>query len=225
MTGSLLNKIWAILWKDIRCEFRTKDTIASVLVFSILVIVVFHFAFDPGSEMFEEMAPGVLWVAFTFAGVLGLNRSFVREKEQGCLEGLMMSPVDRAGIYVGKMLSCLVFMLVVEAIVLPVFSVLFDLPLVLPRLWLIVFLATIGFAGVGTVFSALAVHTRARDIMLPLLLFPLIIPVIIAATEASEKALLGAAWSEMAISLGIIGAFDVVFLIVPALVFEFVLEE
>jgi heme exporter protein B len=218
-------KVSAILWKDILSEFRTRDTIVSVLVFSILVIVIFNFTFESGSRMFELIAPGVLWVAFTFAGMLSLNRSFTREKEKGCLEGLVLCPVDRVAVYAGKMLGCLVFMLVIEAIVLPIFSVLFDLPLFLPKLGLVVLVATIGFAAVGTVFSALAVHTRSREIMLPLLFFPIVIPVIIAAVRASELALSGVPWSEISSWLGVIAAFDVIFLVVAAFVFEYVLEE
>ena len=225
MTSSFWIKVSAILWKDILSELRTKDTIASVLVFSILVIVIFNFTFEPGNRLFKDIAPGVLWVAFTFAGMLSLNRSFARDKEKGCLEGLMLCPVDRAVIYTGKMLGCLVFMLVVEAIILPIFCVLFDLPLFLPKLGVITLVATVGFAAVGTVFSALAVHTRAREIMLPLLFLPIVVPVIIAAVEASGLALSGAPWSEMTTWLGVMLAFDVIFLLVAAWVFEYVLEE
>ncbi|UCG82313.1 MAG: heme exporter protein CcmB [Dehalococcoidia bacterium] len=225
MKSSFWVKVSAILWKDVLTEFRTRDTFTSVLVFSILVIVIFNFTFDPGSQMFETVAPGVLWVTFTFAGVLSLNRSFARDKEKGCLDGLVLCPADRVALYLGKMLSCLAFMLVVEAIVLPVFAVLFDLPLYLPKLAVIAVVATIGFAAVGTVFSALVVHTRARELLLPLLFFPIIIPVIIAAVKASELALSAASWSEMTSWLTIIAAFDVIFTVAAALVFDYVLEE
>ncbi|UCC60931.1 MAG: heme exporter protein CcmB [Dehalococcoidia bacterium] len=225
MKSSFWVKVSAILWKDVLTEFRTRDTFTSVLVFSILVIVIFNFTFVPGSQMFETVAPGVLWVTFTFAGVLSLNRSFARDKEKGCLDGLVLCPADRVALYLGKMLSCLAFMLVVEAIVLPVFAVLFDLPLYLPKLAVIAVVATIGFAAVGTVFSALVVHTRARELLLPLLFFPIIIPVIIAAVKASELALSAASWSEMTSWLTIIAAFDVIFTVAAALVFDYVLEE
>lgn len=225
MTSSFWVKVSAILWKDVLAEFRTRDTITSVLVFSILVIVIFNFTFDPGSQMFETIAPGVLWVTFTFAGVLSLNRSFARDKEKGCLEGLVLCPADRVALYLGKMLSCLAFMLVVEAIVLPVFAILFDLPLYLPKLAIITVVATIGFAAVGTVFSALAVNTRARELLLPLLFFPIVIPVIISAVKASGLALSAAPWSEMTSWLTIMVAFDVIFTVAAALVFDYVLEE
>jgi len=218
-------KVFAILWKDILSELRTRETASAVLVFSILVIVIFNFAFEPDSDTIETVAPGILWVAFTFSGVLSLNRTFVLEKEKGCLEGLMLCPVSREVIYWGKMAASLAFMLIVEAIATPVFLILFDLPLFVPELVLVIVLATVGFVAVGTLLSALATNTRARDTLLPILFFPLVVPVIIAAVKASETVLSGGAWDEMSTWLQVMAAFDVVFLVVPSLVFEFVIEE
>lgn len=213
----------AILWKDILSELRTRDIIVSVLVFALLVIVIFNFAFDPAR--IRLVASGVLWVALTFAGVLGLNRSFVLEKDKGCLEGLMLCPVSREIIYLGKLLGNLLFMLIVAIIVLPIFFILFNLPVFNPELILIVLLATIGFASVGTLFSALAVNTKARDIMLPILFFPIVAPVIIAAVKATGLVLDGEPWSSWASWLQIMIAFDVIFMVVSSLVFEFIIEE
>ena len=170
------------------------------------------------------VAPGILWVTFAFAGVLSLSRSFILEKEEGCLEGLMVCPVSREVIYVGKMLGSLLFMLVIEAIALPIFAFLFNLVLSL-QLVTITVLATVGFVAVGTLFSALAVNTRAREMVLPILFLPIVIPVIIAAVSASGLALSGDSWSSLSSWLGIIGAFDAVFLVVSFLVFAFVIEE
>ena len=220
-----MSKVLAILWKDILSELRTKEIAASVLFFAILVIVVFSFAFDPEDDTIGLVAPGVLWIAFTFAGVLGLNRMFAVEKEKGCLEGLMLCPVDRDIIYWGKMAGSFIFMIAVEIIVTPIFLVLFDLPLFMPELALIAVLATIGFVSVGTLFSALAINTRAKDILLPILFFPIVVPVIISAVKASEIAFDGKPFSDMLSWLGIMVAFDVVFLVVSALVFGFVIEE
>jgi heme exporter protein B len=219
------NRTLAILWKDILVQLRTRDIISSTLVFGILVIVVFNFAFEPDSVRPDLVAPGILWVAFTFAGVLSLNRSFILEKEKDCLQGLMLCPVGREVLYAGKMLGCLLFMLLIEAIILPVFAVLFDLPVFLPKLAVITFLATVGFALVGTLFSALSVHTKAREVMMPVLFFPVVVPVIIAAVKASELTLKGEPWGELASWLEIIIAFDVVFLVVSPWVFGNVLEE
>ena len=216
-------KVLAILWKDILSELRTRDIVVSVLVFALLVIVIFNFAFEP--ERVGQVASGVIWVALTFAGVLGLSRSFVLEKDKGCLEGLMLCPVDRDAIYFGKMLGNLIFILVVAVIVLPIFFILFNLPIFQPALVLIVVLATIGFASVGTLFSALAVNTKAREIMLPILFFPIIAPVIIAAVKATGLVLAGESWSSLSSWLQIMAAFDIIFLVVSSWVFEFIIEE
>jgi len=211
------DKVLIILWKDVLSELRTKEIATSLVAFALLVIVVVSFALDPG-ERSSSLAAGVLWIAITFAGMLGLGRSFVLEKDKGCLQGLMLCPVDRGLLYMGKMLSIAVFMLVVEAIILPIFIVLLDQPHFSPQLIVIAILATIGFAAIGTLFSALAVNTKARDVMLPLLF-------LIAAIESSAMALAGEPWSELAPWLGIIVAFDAIFLAISPFVFEFVIEE
>ena len=213
----------AITWKDVLSEMHTKETISSVLVFALLVIVIFNFAFEP--DRVRLVASGVLWVALTFAGVLGLSRSFAVEKDKGSLEGLMLCPVGRDVIYFGKMLGSLTFILVVAIIVLPIFFILFNLPVFKPELVLIVVLATIGFASVGTLFSAMAVNTKARDIMLPILFFPIVAPVIIAAVKATELALAGESWGSFSTWLQVLVAFDIIFLVVSSLVFEFIVEE
>lgn len=190
----------------------------------MLAIVIFGFAFGPEEGNIEVVASGILWVAFTFAGVLGLSRSFVLEKERGCLEGLMLCPVEREVIYLGKMLATLLFMLLVEAIALPIFSGLLNLPIFLPGLLVIAFLATIGFVAVGTLFSAIAVNTKAREIMLPLLFFPIVVPVLIAAVKSSSLVLVAAPWKELWSWLEMIVAFDIIFLVLSAFIFEFVME-
>ena len=215
----------AITWKDAISEMRTKEIVSSVLVFTLLVIVTFNFAFGTSQEMMGLVAPGILWVTFAFAGVLSLNRSFIPEKEEGCLEGLMASPVSREAIYVGKMLGSLLFMLIVEAIALPVFAFLFNLPVISLQLIVITVLATIGFVAVGTLFSALAVNTKAREMVLPILFLPIIVPVIISAVKASDLALSGESWAGLFSWLQIIVAFDIIFLVVSVLIFAFVIEE
>jgi heme exporter protein B len=218
------DKILTIVWKDIKSEIRTKEIATSLVAFALLVIIVISFALEPG-ENTSSIAAGILWIAFTFAGVLGLSRSFVLEKDKGCLQGLMLCPVDRSLLYLGKMLSILIFMLVVEAIILPVFIVLFNQHSFPPQLLVIVPLATIGFAAVGTLFSAMAVNTRARDVMMPLLFLPIAAPVIIAAIKSTGLVLSGESWGAIASWLGVMAAFDAIFLAVSPLVFEFVIEE
>lgn len=219
------HKVIAITWKDALSGMRTKEIIFSVLVFTLLVIVIFNFAFGTSQEMMELVAPGILWVTFAFAGVLSLNRSFIPEKEQDCLEGLMACPASREVIYVGKMLGSLLFMLIIEVIALLIFAFLFNLPVFSPQIITITVLTTIGFVAVGTLFSALAVNTKAREMVLPILFLPIVAPIIISAVKASELALSGEPWSGLSSWLQIIGAFDVIFLIVSFLIFAFVIEE
>ena len=180
-----LRPVFAILIKDLLLEFRTKDILVSMLLFGLLVIVIFNFAIDPTPRMIATVAPGILWVSFTFGGVLGLNRSFGLEKDRGNLHGLMLAPVSRDALYFGKMLGNLAFMLMVEAIVYPVFAIIFNLPLWIPELIPIILLATVAISAVGTIFSAMAVNTRSREVMLPALFLPVIVPVIIGAVEAT----------------------------------------
>ncbi len=164
--------VWAVVKKDIVAELRTKETLSMMLIFVLLAVFIFNFAFDLRVDNVREVAPGVMWVAFVFAGILGLNRSFIQEVDRGCLDGLLMAPVDRSLIFLGKMLGNLIFMLVVDAMALPVFSVLLNLALVRWDIVLIVVLGTVGFAGIGTLFAAMTANTRAREVMLPLLLSP-----------------------------------------------------
>jgi len=223
--NKLFIRILVIFWKDMLTELRTKEVITSVLVFALLVLVIFNFAFGMRADGMEFVAPGILWVALTFGGVLGFNRMFAVEKENSRLEGLMLCPVDRAVIYWGKLAGGFTFMLAVAIVITPIFLALFNLPLFLPKLALIIVLAIIGFAAVGTLFSAVAVNTRARDIMLPILFLPVVVPVVIAAVKATVPVLAGKSWGDILTWLQIMIAFDIIYLVVATLVFEFVLEE
>lgn len=222
-------KFWrhalTITWKDTISEMRTKEIISAVLVFTLLVIVIFNFAFAASQQIMTLVAPGILWVTFAFAGVLSLNRSFLPETEQGCLEGLMACPISREVIYVGKMLGSLLFMLIIEAIALPIFAFLFNLPVFSLQLITVTILTTIGFVAVGTLFSALAVNTKAREMVLPILFLPVVVPIIISAVNASGLALSGEPWASLLTWLQIIVAFDAIFLVVSFLIFAFVIEE
>jgi heme exporter protein B len=222
---AFVRKILAIVHKDIIAELRTKEMFSSMFVFALLVIVIFNFAFELRVANVKQVGPGVLWVTFTFAGMLGLNRSFILEKDKGCLEGLLLAPVDRSAIYFGKMLGNLIFMSVVEAIVLPIFWVLFNPPLFSPALILVIVLGTLGFAGVGTLFSAIAVHTRAREVMLPILLFPIVVPLMVAAVKITGGLLDGQPLGEMRNWLNLLVGFDVIFLTVSYMTFDYVVEE
>ena len=215
--------VLTILWKDIVLELRTKDILVSVLVFSLLVIVVFNFAVTPTPQTVAFVAPGILWIAFTFGGVLGLNRSIALEHESGGLQTLMLAPVSRDLIFFGKMLGNLLFMLLVEVAVFPVFAVLYNFSLLLPGLLPVAVLATVAIATVGTLFAAIAANTRSRELMLPLLFFPAVVPVVIAAVEASTTVLQGD--STLDRWLPFLIAFDAIFLVVCPFAFQLVVEE
>lgn len=217
--------IKAIVAKDVAAELRGKETLSTLLIFSLMIVVIFNFAFELRVENVRQIAPGVLWVAFTFAGILALNRSFVVEREEGCIEGLRLTPVDRGVIYLGKFLGNTLFLLVTEACILPIFAVLFDVSILDPVLWLIIVLGTVGYVAVGTLFAAMAVNTRAREAMLPLLLFPIAVPVLIAATKATGQVLDGQPLSEVYSWLRLLLAFDIIFVVIAWLGFEYVLEE
>ncbi|MEK7851643.1 MAG: heme exporter protein CcmB [Deltaproteobacteria bacterium] len=225
--GNYLKKVFLIAAKDLRIEFRSKEKVYSMFIFSLLVMVIFNFAFEPGASYINDVAPGVLWVAFTFAASLGLSRSFMLEKEEDCMQGLMLSPLDRSGIYLGKFLGNFFFTIAMEVISLPFFAVFFNLSLVsnIPSLMIIIFLATFGFIAVGTLFSALSVGIRGGEMILPLLLFPMQVPVIISAVKATGMIMAGMEIGEYANWLKILVAFDIIFFIAPFVIFEYLIEE
>ncbi len=228
-------KFLEIAKKDLKQEFRTKQMLNSMMIFALLVIVIFSFAFgnessilikDINKKVVDLLAPGMLWIAFTFAGMLGLSRSFAGEKEEGCLDGLKLCPVDRAEIYNGKVLSNAVLMFLMEITTIPVFVILFNYELKnIPVLALVIILGTFGFIFVGTLLSALTVNTRTREILLPVILFPVLIPVILSAVTATGALLssgdISAIWGE----LQILAIYDIIFFIVAQLVFEYTIED
>ena len=220
------NKTMAVVMKDIIAELRTKEMLGAMFVFSLLVIFIFNFTFDLRADNATTLAPGVLWVAIAFAGILGLGRSFIIERDRGSLEGLLLAPVDRSALYLGKLIGNIIFISLVEVIILPVFIVLFNQPLsILPALVGVVILGTIGFAGVGTLFSAMVIHTRARDVLLPILLFPVVVPVLISAVRLTAAIMDGLPFADVQKWLGLLVAFDILFMAISFMLFDFVVEE
>lgn len=215
----------AILWKDLAAEWRSRQLISSMLVFSLLVLLIFNYALELDAAARATVTAGVLWVTFVFAGTLGLNRSLAVEQDRGCLDGLLLAPVDRSAIYFGKAIGNLVFMLVVEIVVLPVYSILYNQNLFKPGLLLVILLGSIGYVAVGTLLASMAVQSRARDMLLPILLFPLVIPVLIAAVKASGNFLEGLPMSEIWPYLNLLIVYDVIFAAVSYMVFDYVVEE
>jgi heme exporter protein B len=224
-SGNFIKAVVAVVWKDVRAEFRSRELFSAMLVFSLLIILIFNFALELDIKTRQSVTAGVLWATFAFAGTLGLNRSMAIEKDRGCLDGLLLAPVDRSAIYFGKVISNLAFMLIVEVIVLPVYSVLYNVNLFQPGLLLVILLGSIGYVGVGTLLAAMSVQTRTRDILLPILLFPVVIPVLLAAVKASSGFLSGADMADILLPINLLIAYDIIFIALAFMVFDSVVEE
>ncbi len=220
-----MRALWAVIWKDLAAELRSRELLSAMLVFALLVIFIFNFALELDPKTRSMVTAGVLWVTFAFAGTLGLNRSMAMEKDRGCLDGLLLAPVDRSAIYFGKMIGNLIFMLIVEAIILPVYTVLYNINLFNLGLILVVLFGSWGYVAVGTLLASMAVQTRTRDILLPILLFPVVLPLFIAAVKASGGFLLGVPLDEIRPWLNLLLVYDVVFSAVAFMVFDYIVEE
>ena len=222
-----MRNIIAILYKDIIIELRTKELLSAMFTFALLLLVIFNFAFSLSTEVIKFAAPAILWVSFTFAGVLGLSRSFAIEKEGNSIMGLLLTPVDRSVLFFGKMLGNFIFVIIVELIILPLFSLFFNFSFtdVLLPLVLVMILGTIGFVSVGTLFSAVALNTKLREVLLPILLFPIVIPVIISSVKLTGSILHGDSIQFNDSALHILISFDLIFIASCAVTFEYVLEE
>src|SRR3989338_6995589 len=175
MVAELLRRTWAMTWKDVTVELRARERINAMLFFAALVLFIFNFALGPAREKRREGAPGLLWLAFLFTGMLGLGRSFQAERENEGFEELLLTPGDREAIFFGKLAGNILFMVTAEALILPLFGILYNLDIwgLLPSLALVAFLGTVGFSAIGTLLAAMTAHLRAREVMLPVLLFPL----------------------------------------------------
>ena len=215
-----------IAGKDLRLELRTRDVVSSVGLFVLLVVVTASFALPLEGAGREGMAAGVLWIAFVFAALLGLGRSLAAEKEEACMAGLLLSPAPREGIFLGKLLSNLGFTGAVELLMVPIFIVLLQLhPGAIGLLLLSICLGTFGIATIGTLFAAMAVNTRGREAILPLLVLPIAVPLVTAAVKSSQAAFVGSWTSSTTSWLLLMVAFDAVFLLVALATFPYVTEE
>jgi heme exporter protein B len=220
-------QIRSLVWKDLLVEARGRESVLAAGVFALLVLVIFNFAFDLRIDTVAAVAPGALWVTITFAGVISLGRSFARERDRRTLDGLLLAPIDPAALYLAKLIVSLFSMLAVEAVLLPVFLALFNVQVNLPHLLGTLILGTLGLAGVGTLFAAIAAHTRAREALLPLLLFPIQVPVILATVKSTSAAITvpGLEPPEAGPWLGLLIAFDALFLSLSVILFDYAIEE
>lgn len=215
-----------ILAKELRLELRTRELLNATIVFALIVVVLFSFAFDPTSAESRRYGPGLLWIAFLFAGSLMLNPSFAREQANDTLDALRLAPIPDFSLLLGKMLANLIFLAAAQCVLLPVFAVLYNVSLsgILARLIFVLFLGDVGLIVTGTVFSAVSAHARMRELLLPLLLLPILAPLLIAAVEATaalfaDPPALDYTW------LSVLGAFDVVFLTASWILCDYLLEE
>jgi heme exporter protein B len=220
-----LRALWAVVWKDLAAEWRSREMISAMLVFALLVIFIFNFALELDPQARANLTSGILWVTLTFAGTLGLNRSMAVEKDRGCLDGLLLAPVDRTAIYFGKLLANFFVLLLVAAIILPVYSILYNSNLFQPGLMLVILLGGWGYVAVGTLLASMAVQARTRDVLLPILLFPVAVPVLVAAVKASGGYLEALPWDQISPWVNILIVYDVIFTAVAFMVFDYVVEE
>ena len=216
-----------VVWKDLVCELRSRETISSMLFFALIVILVFSFSFSMDQDAARQLIAGIIWVAFAFTGIIGLGKSFSSELQNDCLEALQISPIPKGAVYLGKVLANFLFILSVEILLFPLFILFFNLDVggELGLLLLVFFLATLGLSSVGTLFSALTVQIRAREVMLPVLLLPLAVPVMIAAVEATRGILNGDPYSFYSQWIQLLVVFDIIFTVVSFWLFELILDS
>ncbi len=220
-----LSVVGGLVWKDLAAELRSRELLGAMLVFALLVILIFNFALELQVATRKAITSGVLWTTFAFAGTLGLNRSMGMERERGCLDALLLAPVDRSAIYFGKALANLIFLLLVALIVLPIYSALYGVNLFNAGLMAVIVLGVVGYVAVGTLLSAMSIQTRTRDILLPILLFPVVLPVLIAAVKASNGFLQALEMTEIMPWINLLLVYDVIFVAVSFMSFEYIVQE
>jgi len=222
-----ISAAWLIARKDLAIEFRTRSAFFSAVVFALLGLVIFYYSWDPTAVSSVDLAPGVLWVIFTFSGLLGLHRSFGVEMTDHAIDGLLGSPVGREAIFLGKAIANLIFVAAVQLIAIPALMVFYNLPLgdVAGPLIAIAILAAIGLVAVGTLFSAMAVNTRLAELLLPMLALPFFVPIVTAAAQATARLLSGRPMVEASAWIKLLIAFDIVFVVACTLAYPFTIED
>jgi len=224
---TLVKQAYLLLCKDLLLEMRRRDSLLTMFFFGTLLLFVFHFAFDMPPDKVAELAPALLWLAFLFTGTLGLAQLFQAERDNHCLDALLLSPLDRGALFLAKTGFNLMLMLAVEVVVIPLFWILFNLSgwNLLPQLFLVTLLGTVGFCVLGTITAAITLRARARELLLPLVLFPLMIPVILATIRCMETVLKTGSFGDATPWLRLLLGFDVIFLTIGVLIFDWVIES
>jgi heme exporter protein B len=223
---SYAQRTWIVFWKDLLTERRSKESLNALLFFALLLLFLFQFALGPDSERLRSALPGLLWLGLILAGLLGLGKTFITERDNDCWDGLRLTPGDKSAIYLGKLLGNCVLMTAVEAVLLALFGFFYgvDLGPALGPLALVLALGTIGLAAVGTLFAAMTAQLRARELLFPVLLLPAQVPMLLAAVSATQAALLGQPLAEVSHWLKLLIGADVVYVVIGLLTFEFILD-
>ena len=214
-----------LVWKDLVQEWRSRDMITAMLAFAVLALFIFNYAMELTPANRSEIASGTLWVVILFAGTLGLNRSFTAEQDQGCFDGLVMAVPDLSAIYVAKALTNFLMMVLLTALVIPLYSVLYNQSMFIPGFIGILLLGSWGYTAAGTLISGMTVQTRMRDLLLPILLFPLLMPVNMAVVKAAGGILAGLPATEITVWIRLLVVYDVIVSVVGVMVFEYVIQE
>lgn len=223
----LASAAWIVARKDLAIELRTRSAFLSVLVFTVLGLAIFFFAWDPTAVSSLDLAPGVLWVTFTFAGLLGLHRSFSIELQDRAIDALLVAPIEREAIYLGKAIANVIFVLAVLVVAIPALMLFYNLPLGRAAVTLggVALLAAVGLVAIGTLFSSMAVNTRLAELLLPMLSLPFFIPIVLASAQASTRLLAGRPLDEVLPWIKLLIAFDIVFALACTVAFRYTLEE
>jgi heme exporter protein B len=223
---TFVRRAWAVAWKDVVVERRSKETVNAVLFFSVLLLFVFEFTLGADRDRLAAVLPGLLWLGVLLAGLLGLGRSFVLERENDCWEALLLTPGDKSAVYVGKLAGNLLLMALVEASVLTLFTLLMnvDVARALPGLLVVLALGTLGIAAVGTLFGAMTAHVRARELLFPVLLLPVLVPVLLAIVKSTEALLAGETLGVVSHWVKLLVAADVIYVVAGLLTFDVLLE-
>ncbi len=225
MKTPFFQAVWAIVRKDLRTELRSRELVGSMVLFTLLSIMIFSFALELDRIAREEAVSGVLWVTIVFASILGLNRSLAMERDQGNLDAMLLAPVHRSAIFVGKLAGNYVFTLIVGLVLLPLMTILFNRPVLQPWLLVVMLIGILGFSTVGTLLATMTVQTRARESLLPIMMLPVVLPVLLAAVRASTNILTAAPTEEWIAWPQIIVVVDIIYLTLCILLFEYVIEE
>jgi heme exporter protein B len=221
----MFNAIRVIVWKDLRAELRSRRLISAVGLFALLAVLVFYFTLEGRRDILTGALPSILWVIIVFAGILGLTRSLAAEHERGTLDALLIAPIPRAALFYGKFIGNWLFTLLVALIVAAALTLLFNVWLFDPALWLVLFLGTLGFAAVGTLTGSLAIYADGRETTLPILVLPIALPVLISSVRATTDILNGLPFADWSVWLPALISVDVIFLLLAFVLFDFIVEE